>query len=230
MKNSVEHIFFDLDHTLWDFEKNSSESLRECYRHFNLAEKSRGQSEDVFIETYLGHNDRLWGLYRQNKITKSRLRKARFERTLQSLRIQDKDLPLKMDALYMSICPRKKELLPGTLDILHHVKDNYHLHILSNGFHETQLIKMNNSGLDKFFLQIITSERAGAKKPDPRIFRFAESITGATTQNSLMIGDNLDVDVKGAVDYGWKAIHFNPGKIDHSFEEVGELLELKKLL
>ena len=130
----------------------------------------------------------------------------------------------------MDLCPTKTKLNDGAIELLNLLKDKYPLHILSNGFHEVQLVKLASSGLDVYFDHVITSEMANAKKPNPRIFQFANKKCQATADESLMIGDNLEIDVRGAVDFGWKAIHYNPSKIGHELVSVDSLMDISTLL
>ena len=207
--NKPRHIFFDLDHTLWDFEANSLETLGEIFEDHALGAQGSNRSRDFFLERYVHHNERMWALYRENRISKSRLRSARFEAALRDCGIENKNLSKKIGSDYLDRCPRKTKLKDGALEIVRALADQYELSILSNGFHETQLTKLDVSGLAPFFKEVITSERASAKKPNPRIFSFALQLTGMDKGEVCMIGDNLDIDVKGARDSGWQAVHFN---------------------
>jgi len=227
---NIKHIFFDLDHTLWDFHSNSLETLAEIYRIFELEKRAPDFSSSHFIDRYVFHNERMWGLYRQDRMSKSLLRKARFEYALRDIRIEDKMLAKEMGNSYLEICPRKTRLNEGAIEVLELLKDKYALHILSNGFHETQLIKLEQSGLTHYFQQIITSEKAAAKKPNKRMYDYAQVHTGALPGESLMVGDNLEIDVVGALNYGWDAIHYNPDGDKHEYRSVKALLEIPELL
>jgi putative hydrolase of the HAD superfamily len=207
--NNLRHIFFDLDHTLWDFEANSLETLAEIYKDHALGAMGAERSENFFLDRYVHHNERMWAMYRENRMSKSRLRSARFEAALRDLGVENKRLAKKIGNDYLDRCPRKTRLKEGAIEIVQALSEHYTLSILSNGFHETQLTKLDVSGLAPYFDEVITSERASAKKPNPRIFTFALQLTGAHKDEVCMIGDNLDIDVKGAVDSGWKAVHFN---------------------
>jgi putative hydrolase of the HAD superfamily len=228
-KRFIKHIFFDLDHTLWDFEANSIETLGEMYAHFEIDQKTTVNRE-YFINRYVYHNENLWDLYRQNKVTKARLRDARFLLALNDVGIEDKEMARKMGDFYLDFCPRKTKLMDGTIELLEELKGNYHLHILSNGFHETQLIKLKESKLDSYFNEVITSERAQAKKPNYPIYDFATKVTEAPKDGTLMIGDNLEIDVVGAINFGWDAIHFNPAGIEHEYQHVRSIPELLPLI
>ena len=224
------HIFFDLDHTLWDFDANSRETLRELYDSYELSSKLSARSKDDFVERYIMHNERMWDLYRQNKLSKGRLRKARFEAVLQDFGLVDKRLAKEIGEEYLKACPQKTKLNDHALDVVQELSDSFELHILSNGFHETQLVKLSASGLAPYFKEVITSERASAKKPQSRMFMFAERVTGAPKDESLMIGDHVDIDVLGAVNFGWDAIHFNEFDEEHDYPSVKTLDELMPLI
>jgi putative hydrolase of the HAD superfamily len=225
----IQHIYFDLDHTLWDFEANSRETLDELFDHFEIASMCKAKKDD-FIDRYVHLNTKYWALYRENRISKARLRTVRFETTLKDFGINNKPLSRAIGKKYVEDCPKKTRLNEGAIELLDLLKDKYPLHILSNGFHEVQLVKLKASGLDVYFDQVITSEMANAKKPNPRIFQFANKRCQTTAEESLMIGDNLEIDVRGAVDYGWKAIHYNPSKISHELLSVDSLLDISALL
>lgn len=199
------------------------------YFHFKLDERAK-TDQAYFVTRYVYHNERLWDLYRQNKITKGRLRKARFELALNEVGVDDKAMAKEMGDVYLDLCPRKTKLMDGAIDVLEQLHNDFHLHILSNGFHETQLIKLKESKLEDYFLEIITSERAQAKKPNRAIFDFASKVTQAPKEGTLMIGDNLPIDVEGAINYGWEAIHYNPKETEHEYDHVKDLKALLPLI
>jgi len=226
------HVFFDLDRTLWDFEKNAQEAYAEIYEKYDL--KHRGVSGiEAFTQSYLAHNDALWALYRDGKIEKEYLRSRRFELTLLDFGIEDYNLSEQIGMGYITISPQKTNLFPHSIEILEYLSGKYPLHIITNGFEEVQFKKLNYSKLDVYFTHVITSEAAGCKKPDTGIFEYAFQQTGALPQDSLMIGDDIEVDIVGAQNAGMDAIFFNPLKIIHNGEvkqEVFDLIELKDLL
>lgn len=226
------HIFFDLDMTLWDFEKNAHEAYRDIFTKFNLHYLGI-QSLEVFLEIYFKHNEDLWELYRNGKIEKQFLRSERFRLTLMELGIDRPDLAKMIGDEYVSISPLKTILFPNTHETLSYLQNSYSLHIITNGFDEVQHPKMKHSDLDQYFDQIITSEDAGCKKPDPQIFAFALKKAGAKASESLMIGDDPEVDVAGAINAGMDAILFNPKKNSingYNFREISDLSELKSQL
>jgi len=225
----VQHIFFDLDNTLWDFDANSRETLHELFAAFNLALHC-DVSSDRFVERYLFHNDRFWDMYRQNRISKNRLRRVRFEVALEDIGIADKQLAREVSEAYLDRCPQKTKLIDGAVEVLHFLKDHYTLHILSNGFHDVQLTKLSGSGILACFKEVVTSERASSKKPQKRIFEYAMNAISAQASECLMVGDSLDIDIRGALDNGWLAIHYNPAKLDHEHRSINELKELIGIL
>lgn len=227
----IKHIFFDLDHTLWDFESNSKAALHEIFEAEQLVHKGI-PSFETFIEAYQNINKRYWDLYREGKMTKERLRVGRFLDTLLHFELNDKPLALKMGDDYVNISPRKTNLFPHTLEVLEYLKNNnYCLHIITNGFSEVQYTKLENSKLKPFFDEIITSEQVGVKKPDPKIFHYSLETARSIANESLMIGDEPEIDIKGALDVGMKGFVFNPKKEkQHNYEEITCLSELKVVL
>ncbi|MBE0639429.1 MAG: noncanonical pyrimidine nucleotidase, YjjG family [Bacteroidales bacterium] len=226
------HLFFDLDSTLWDFEKNAHEAFTDIYIKFDL--KGKGViSLDEFVRSYLKHNDELWALYRDGKIEKEYLRWRRFEVTLNDFGIHDPVLAKHIGNDYVTISPKKTNLFPNAIACLEYLKARYELHIITNGFEEVQYTKLENSNLRRYFRHVITSEAAGSKKPDPRIFNYALKTVGALPHESLMIGDDIETDIKGASNAGLDAVFFNPEKQPHNggvTHEIFDLLELTHFL
>ncbi|MGY8988120.1 MAG: YjjG family noncanonical pyrimidine nucleotidase [Flavobacteriales bacterium] len=224
----VKHIFFDLDRTLWDFETNSHESLLELCTTYNL--KKRGITHyKEFIKKYKVHNEQLWDLYRVNKISQKDLRRERFQRTLSDYNIIDPILAEKIGEDYVDICPKKNKLFPYTIEVLEYLSEKYNLHIITNGFEKVQHIKLKYSDLDKYFDKIITSEQVEVKKPNPKIFEFALSNAKTTEEESIYIGDDLEVDIVGSQSCGIDGVYFNPEKISHQENPVFEISCLSQL-
>ena len=226
------HIFFDLDHTLWDFEKNANETLRTLFDRHDFARFNTFKVEE-FISAYSDINHALWRLYQSNKITQQQLRDVRFVRTLTRLGVSEIDIPATISAEFTSILPLKSAVFPYTHDVLDYLKPNYRIHLITNGFNDIQGIKLASSNLTHYFEEIITSEHSGHLKPDPRMFRHALERTGATAAESLMIGDNLECDVLGAYNAGIDQVYFNPDKRRHFNQithEISCLSELKEIL
>lgn len=191
------HLFFDLDRTLWDFETNATETFTEIHTKYTLAQKGITTLDD-FMDVYERINLKLWDDYRKGQIKKEVLNVQRFALTLDNFGIDDELLSQNIAKDYIELSPTKKNLFPYTISILEYLFTRYKLHIITNGFEEVQHKKLNNSNLSKYFTHVITSEDAGYKKPDINIFKYAFDITGASPEESLMIGDDIEVDIEGA--------------------------------
>jgi len=203
------HLFFDLDHTIWDFEANSRLTLNELYHSMNLLQKGV-HDFDLFYKNYLDHNDKLWDRYRKGFIKVDELRWKRMWLTLLDFKIADEPMAREMGIIFLDLLPTRKLLFPYTIEILDYlVEKKYHLHLITNGFEKTQHSKLKHSGLDKYFIEVITSEGSNSLKPNKEIFDYAFRKTGALPQESIMIGDTIDVDILGAVNAGIDQVHVN---------------------
>lgn len=227
--NNIRHIFFDLDRTLWDFESSAREAFRRIFDQYELRSKGVPSHED-FHESYNTFNNRLWDMYRKGEITKDDLRGRRFVETLYSYNIDDKNLGDAIGDEYVRVSPLIVRLFPYALNILEYLtKKNYNLHIITNGFEEVQTVKLRESDMRKYFDKIITSEEAGIKKPEPGIFNYAFKKTGALPEESIMIGDDYEVDIVGAKNVGMSQIFFDPEKTmenpicDHHIQCLNEI-------
>jgi putative hydrolase of the HAD superfamily len=226
------HLFFDLDHTLWDFEKNSEETLEHLFEVFNLGRF--GFSFEDFFKKYSYVNKRLWQLYNAGKVNQEQLRRTRFHKSLRDLGVPQDEIPVELENEYLKICPTKSACFPFTHETLNYLKGKYQLHIITNGFKESQLLKINSSNLHSYFGEIITSECSGFAKPDKRIFKHAlERVNWTDPKSCLMIGDNLEADIIGAQNAGIDQVFFNPEKRPHPLKvtyEISCLSELQQLL
>ena len=225
----IEHVFFDLDHTLWDFEKNSDLAFQKVF------EKQKIEIDlHKFLEVYKPLNLEFWRLYREEKITKSELRYSRLKNTFDAINFEISDDLIDTIAIeYIDFLPHFNHLFQGTFEILDYLKDKYNLHIITNGFEEIQAKKMKSSKILDYFDVIVTSESVGVKKPNPRVFEFALDKAKANANNSIMIGDSIEADIYGAINSGIKAIHcnFENEVIDNTdFESITALHELKQYL
>ncbi|NVO01911.1 MAG: noncanonical pyrimidine nucleotidase, YjjG family [Bacteroidetes bacterium] len=229
MIKKYKHLFFDLDKTLWDFEKNSKETLTELYNNYKLSEKNI-ESFDVFFEKYTEINIGLWDLYRKGEIKKEYLSLQRFELTFNKFGFSDVELAQTFANDYISISPQKTHLFPGAIEVLEELCIKYELHVITNGFKEVQYKKLNNSGLNNFFKTIITSEEAGFMKPDPKVFLYALEKAEATASESIMIGDDLEVDILSAQNFGMDQIFVNYEAISHDEKPTFEITNLFTLL
>jgi putative hydrolase of the HAD superfamily len=213
MKNKYEHIFFDLDRTLWNFDENSKKVLSDIYINYNLTVSI--VSVELFITKYQEINEKLWKLYRGNKLDQGELCCKRFEDTLKHFNVFDNNLASNMGDYYVEHSPRQTLLFPYSIDVLTYLSDKYKLHIISNGFEEVQHIKLRESGLSTYFDVLVFSERVGVKKPHPYIFKKAFSLAGAKASNSIMIGDDLYADIYGAQRVKMDTVYFNPQQLEH---------------
>lgn len=203
--SNLAHIFFDLDHTLWDFEKNSALAFETIF----LMRKMPVETP-LFLQHYIPINNRYWELYQRNEISKEKLRIGRLEEAFAALKfkISPKEIADLADDYILQL-PNSNHLFPGVIPSLEYLSEKYTLHIITNGFSEVQHRKMALAKIDSFFETITTSEEAGVKKPDPIIFAHALKKAKATKEQSLMIGDNLEADVLGALNFGMQALHFS---------------------
>jgi putative hydrolase of the HAD superfamily len=209
MSYSDKHLFFDLDRTLWDFDKNSEFALKQILSDENLA--TRVGSFEKFHSIYVEENARLWQLYGQGKLSKQILRYKRFQDTLSYFGLDDIDLAKRMGDAYVDLSPRQTQLFPNAKESLVELQSiGFQMHIITNGFSEVQYIKLENCGLITYFDVIVCSEVIGKNKPDPLIFAHALSEAKAYPTNSLMIGDDYHADINGAIQSGMQALLFDP--------------------
>ncbi|MDX6746703.1 YjjG family noncanonical pyrimidine nucleotidase [Polaribacter sp. PL03] len=225
----IEHVFFDLDHTLWDFEKNSELTLEKIFLDNNVDVKI-----DTFLEAYIPLNLKYWKLYRQEKVSKEELRYARLKNSFDAVNYEISDALInKLADDYIENLANFNHLFEGTFDLLDYLKEKYTLHIITNGFEEIQSKKLKNSKIDHYFDQIITSESVGVKKPNPKVFNFALKVANAKKENSMMIGDSLEADIEGALNVGLKTIHCvfdDLSETNSDIVSVKNLLEIKQYL
>lgn len=224
----IRHIFFDLDHTLWDFDRNSQETLGELLQEFIL-HIGREIPVEEFYACYDKHNRELWRLYRHNRIDVHYLRSVRFRRAFDELGVVTGDWVGGFDKEYVERCPKKSYLMPSAIEVLTVLKSRYEIHIVTNGFSFTQDTKLTHAGLKPFIGQVITSESAGAKKPDPKIFAHALEVAGAIASESLFVGDSYEADVEGSLNAGMEVVFFNPDKHPNPLG-VKEVQHLEELL
>ncbi|MFN4122885.1 MAG: YjjG family noncanonical pyrimidine nucleotidase [Flavobacteriales bacterium] len=226
------HLFFDLDETLWDFERNSKEVVFDLFHELRL-ESEVSVNFEQFFEAYKLINHQLWAKLRSGAIDKSYLRKNRFHFTLLKFGLNNLEKGIWLDEQYLERTPHKKGLIPYSIPVLNVLSRRYHLHIITNGFDDVQHFKLANCGLSPFFKIVVTSDRAGTHKPDRAIFDFAMKSAGATPKNSIMIGDDPEVDIQGAMNAGMSAILYT-GKSIYNEEtmtsQVNCLSELLQIL
>ncbi|MDQ6844599.1 MAG: YjjG family noncanonical pyrimidine nucleotidase [Bacteroidota bacterium] len=223
------HLFFDLDHTLWDFDANAKESLVELYKMFGLEKKVILRFEE-FYATYTKHNTILWDRYQKGYVTSDDLKWKRMWRTLLDFKIADEPLAREMSAQFLEILPTKKKVFDYTFEILDYLKQkNYAIHIITNGFEKTQWSKLTNSNLSKYFTHVITSEISNSVKPKKEIFEYALNITNGKLEECIMIGDNPEADIQGAINAGMDTIFVNHIKADCLIKPTHTIFHLKEL-
>lgn len=230
MKN-YKHIFFDLDHTLWDFETNCAQTLEELFEHYQFSKL--GFTANDLIEKYNVVNYRMWYDFNRGKINKEEIRKTRFQQTFIELSIDPNLVPDTINEKFLQICPAKGNVMPYTHEVLEYLSKKYTLHIITNGFKETQSVKISTSNLSNYFQEIVNAEICGFAKPDKKIFDYALTKAKAINHNSLMIGDDLFTDVGGARNAGIDQVYYNPKDASHEEQvtyEIKCLSELYKLL
>jgi len=225
----TKHIFFDLDHTIWDFDRNAQETLLELYEVYQLKTLGLHSAQD-FIDRYTENNHRLWAQYHLGEISKETLRAERFRNTFIELGVSPEQVPQQFEDDYVRISPTKTNLFAGAEKVLDYLQKKYQLHIISNGFKETTLTKMEVSGLNPYFTQVIISEDVGVNKPNPAIFEHALTKAAAEKQESIMIGDSLEADIRGAQAFGLKAIFFNPLNVEKPADVTWQISNLEELL
>ncbi len=223
------HIFFDLDHTLWDFDANARETLVHLHRELKLHDKGI-YDFDLFHKNYLQHNEKLWDKYRKGQIKHEELRLKRMWLALLDFRIADETLAREMGDLFLQLLPTRTILFPHTKEVLQYLTvKGYRLHLITNGFEKTQHSKLQTSGLNIFFNEIITSEGSNSLKPQKEIFEYALAKAGATVSESIMIGDTLDVDIAGAMGVGMDQVHVNFSTAPQDIKPTFTVSSLKEL-
>jgi putative hydrolase of the HAD superfamily len=223
------HIFFDLDHTLYDFDRSTRKTFLELYEKFGL-QKNGVPDFDDFMATYFQHNVRLWGEYREGKIKKKFLNVERFHVTLLHYGINDRAFAGRFASEYLQKTPLNKALFPGAIEVLEYLHPKYTLHIITNGFDEVQKVKMESNDLNRFFTTVTTSEEAGAKKPDHQIYQHAMDKACAEVNESIMIGDDPDVDILGARLVGMDQILFTNNGISEMKDCTFVIRQLTELI
>ena len=203
------HLFFDLDHTLWDFDRNSAECIDELFNTFRLADAGIASSAE-FSRHFIAINRQLWADYDKNLIEHGYIRKHRFPMVFRALGVDESAIQVDLNAEYLRLLPRKPHLLESAKELLDHLRGRYTMHIITNGFAEIQAVKMASAEIAHYFTHVVTSENANAKKPDPLVFRYALELSGTHAAESLMIGDNYEADILGAKGVGLDTVFYNP--------------------
>ncbi len=223
-----EQLFFDLDHTLWDFEANSKNALSILYTDLGLDKITNHFVQ--FHRIYKRVNAELWALYANNKLSKEELRIQRFTKTLRKLKIEDDDLAQRLCDGYIEISPNQTLLFPNTIETLTELKQlDYKMSIITNGFSEVQFRKLENCNLMDFFDTVVCSEVVGYAKPDKRVYNYAASQVNTSHENCVMIGDSVKADVLGAVSAGMRGILFDPNPKKTYSQEILRIKDLSEL-
>lgn len=223
------HLFFDLDHTLWDFETNAKETLAELFQHNALS--TRGIEDfDAFFSSYSRHNERLWDRYTKGFIKQDELRWKRMWLAMLDFKVADEPLARAMSLQFLEGLPKRKNLFPYTIEILQYLKNKgYRMHLVTNGFEIVQHNKLRSSELHHYFEEVITSEGSNSLKPNKEIFDYALLKTGAAAGESIMIGDNLDADIQGGINAGMDTIFVNHLNIEPHIKPTYVIYHLREL-
>ena len=225
---NIKHVFFDLDHTLWDFEYNSEKTFAHIFEQNKI-----DVNFNDFMKEYIPINKKYWKLFREEKVSKSDLRFNRLKESFNELKFNAGDFLINQLAeQYIDYLPTNKTLFEGAFEVLEYLNKKYQLHIITNGFEEVQHKKIKNSNISPYFDKIITSEKAGVKKPNPKIFNYAMALTNAIPKESIMIGDNFEADILGAKAVGMHTIfcEFNGEIATEEVLSITKLIELKQYL
>jgi putative hydrolase of the HAD superfamily len=229
MAKQYKHLFFDLDHTLWDFDANSKLTLEELYHKLEL--QQRGVHDfNLFHSNYLAHNEKLWERYRNGYIKVEELRLKRMWHTLLDFKIGDQLLAEAMSTQFLDLLPTRTLVFPHTFEILDYLTNKgYLLHLITNGFEKTQHSKLKNSGLQKYFIEVITSEGSNSLKPHKEIFEYAMNKVNCGVDECIMIGDSLEVDIQGAMNAGMDQVFVNHLCIECTIKPTYQIRSLKEL-
>ncbi|CAL2056414.1 YjjG family noncanonical pyrimidine nucleotidase [Tenacibaculum sp. 190524A05c] len=224
----ITDVFFDLDHTLWDFDRNSGLTFKKIFQ-----EQKINLDLDEFLKVYEPINLEYWRLYRDEKIEKEELRYKRLKTTFDKLNytIEDNLIDV-ISEDYINYLPLFNHLLDGTIELLEYLKTKYRLHIITNGFEEVQKIKLEKSQINDYFQVVVTSESVGVKKPNPKVFEFALKEANVSAEKAVMVGDSLEADVLGALAVGISPIHLfkDTPSSDEKIISVQSLLDIKQYL
>lgn len=223
------HLFFDLDHTLWDFDSNAKDSMIDVFNEFEI-NKIITSDFNPFYEKYTQHNKLLWERYQKGFISAEELKWKRMWRTLLDFKVADENLAKDMGKRFLEILPTKQSVFPYTFEILNYLfEKKYQLHLITNGFEKTQWSKIKNSKIDHFFTHVITSESSNSMKPEKEIFQYAIQQANTEPSKSIMIGDNLEADIQGALDFGMDCVFVNHINAQTEIRPTYTITHLKEL-
>ncbi|HYF67758.1 MAG TPA: YjjG family noncanonical pyrimidine nucleotidase [Ohtaekwangia sp.] len=231
-RKKYKSVFFDLDHTLWDYDTNSKETLHELYRSHDLHSKGV-HSFDDFFNTFKTVNFNLWEQFDRGLITSDVIRTERFKQCLEPFQAFEEKRCEALTNDYLAMCPMKCNLMPKTLETLDYLSSHYNLTIITNGFDEIQQLKLTSGNLHRYFDHVITSQKAGHRKPAREIFEYALRLNNVHSHEAIMIGDNPITDIGGAQNAAIDAVLFNPEKLKYNITvdfEISCLHELREFL
>ncbi|WP_242085729.1 YjjG family noncanonical pyrimidine nucleotidase [Aestuariivivens sediminis] len=226
--NGITDVFFDLDHTLWDFDKNSALTFEKIFEMNKIKIHL-----DAFLSFYEPINLNYWKLYREERIDKASLRFGRLHDAFEALDFKvPEDMIYRLSSDYIEHLPSFNHLFDHTLEILDYLYRNYNLHIITNGFEEVQHGKLINSKIYNYFKTITNSEKVGVKKPHPKIFNHALKVANVNAGQSVMIGDNYEADILGAINIGMDAIFVGASykEVYRTVKRVDDLIQIKRYL
>lgn len=228
MNKGITDVFFDLDHTLWDFDKNSALTFEKIFKLNAVNVNSK-----EFLTHYEPINLAYWKLYREEKIDKASLRFGRLNDAFLAINtVLDRELIHKLSEDYITHLTTFNHLFENTIEILDYLRLKYNLHIITNGFKEVQHKKLSQSNIDHYFKTVTNSEMVGVKKPNPQIFNYAIDLAKTSVNQSIMIGDNYEADILGAHNIGMDTIFFNVNNqnVDSNIKQIENLIHLKRYL
>jgi putative hydrolase of the HAD superfamily len=229
----IQHIFFDLDNTLWDHRRNAYLTLKDIFETQQVSLKYKLDFEE-FHQEYFTINERLWEQMRDGEIDKEHLRKHRFYDSFLFFGIDDFELAQTFENQFLDQILRYNDLVEGAFELLEYLSEKgYILHILSNGFEEVTYLKCELSGIKNYFKTITSADEINIRKPQPEIYQHALEKADAKKEESMMIGDDWIADVEGGKSFGLKVVFFDVFNDDFDAEEViviRKLLEIKKFL
>lgn len=229
MSKNYQHIFLDLDRTLWDFDKNSEETLHDLFQRYNLHTHLKVDFPE-FLHKYEAINHQMWIDYRNGDTTKDKLRYERFLHTFQFFGYNEIELSKEFGEAYVAEGPHKKNVMPGTYEILDYLQGKgYHLHLISNGFVEAQTVKIKAIAIEKYLSTVTLSEEAGVQKPHAGVFELALKKANASKNESIYIGDDYEADVVGAFNFGIDQVFYNPNGFSHKQKTTHPTFEIEQL-
>ena len=228
MESNKKHIIFDLDDTIWDYQRNSNEALNELHSSFNINE--HGVNSENFKNAFREVNNQLWDDFDKGVISRDVIRKRRFPMVFGELSLNLNGVAMEMQDSFMQICSSKPSLVPGAQKVLDQFRSEYNFHILSNGFDEIQFAKLKAADIEHYFDKVITSGRAGYRKPEAEIFEFALNEIGAKPEECVMVGDNPLSDIEGAYRYGIDQVYYNVHNKECAISPTYTIYDFNELL